>query len=56
MPVIDSDGHFHEPHYLFDRYIEKEYFGKRPRVLAIRDHALEAVSYTHLTLPTKRIV
>jgi len=41
MPVIDSDGHFHEPHYLFDRYIEKEYFGKRPRVLAIRDHALE---------------
>lgn len=41
MPVIDSDGHFHEPHYLFDQYIEKEYFGKRPRVLAIRDHGLE---------------
>ena len=41
MTVIDSDGHFHEPHYLFDQYIEKEYFGKRPRVLAIRDHGLE---------------
>ena len=41
MPVIDSDGHFHEPHYLFDQYIDKEYFGKRPRVLAIRDHGLE---------------
>ncbi|MFQ5916693.1 MAG: amidohydrolase family protein [Candidatus Binatia bacterium] len=41
MPVIDSDGHYHEPHYLFDQYMEKEYFGKRPRVLAIRDHALE---------------
>ena len=41
MTVIDSDGHFHEPHYLFDQYIDKEYFGKRPRVLAIRDHGLE---------------
>ncbi len=41
MPVIDSDGHFHEPHYLFEQYMEKEYFGRRPRVLAIRDHALE---------------
>ncbi len=23
-PVIDSDGHYHEPHYLFDEFIEKE--------------------------------
>ena len=40
-PVIDSDGHYHEPFYLFDEFIEKEYFAKRPRVLAIRDHVLE---------------
>ncbi len=40
-PVIDSDGHYHEPHYLFDEFIEKEYFSRRPRVLAIRDHGLE---------------
>jgi hypothetical protein len=29
MRVIDSDGHFHEPHYLFEEYMEKEYWGKR---------------------------
>lgn len=41
MRVIDSDGHFHEPHYLFEEYIEKEYWSKRPRVAKIQGHALE---------------
>ena len=30
--------------------------GKRTCVAIIDDYELEAVSYTHLTLPTKRIV
>jgi predicted TIM-barrel fold metal-dependent hydrolase len=41
MRVIDSDGHFHEPHYLFEEYIEKEYWGKRPRVVKIQGHSME---------------
>jgi predicted TIM-barrel fold metal-dependent hydrolase len=41
MRVIDSDGHFHEPHDLFDEYIEKEYWSKRPRVVKIQNHSLE---------------
>lgn len=41
MRVIDSDGHFHEPHYLFDEFIDKEYWSKRPRVVKIQDHPLE---------------
>lgn len=41
MRVIDSDGHFHEPHYLFDEYIEKEYWSKRPRVVKIQGHSME---------------
>lgn len=41
MRVVDSDGHFHEPHYLFEEYIEKEYWSKRPRVVKIQDHPLE---------------
>ena len=41
MRVIDSDGHFHEPHYLFDEFIDKEYWSRRPRVVKIQDHALE---------------
>ena len=41
MRVIDSDGHFHEPHYLFDEFIDKEYWSRRPRVIKIQDHALE---------------
>ena len=40
MRVVDSDGHFHEPHYLFDEYIEKEYRSRRPRVVKIQDHSL----------------
>lgn len=41
MRVIDSDGHFHEPHYLFDQYIEKDYWSKRPRIVKLQDHPLE---------------
>ncbi len=41
MRVIDSDGHFHEPFYLFDEYTEKEYWSKRPRVVKIQDHPIE---------------
>lgn len=41
MRVIDSDGHFHEPHYLFDEFMDKEYWSRRPRVVKIQDHALE---------------
>lgn len=39
MVVIDSDGHLHEPFYLFDRYIEKEFYSIRPRVVDLRDEA-----------------
>ena len=41
MPVIDSDGHYHEPHYLSDQFMEKEYFAKCPRVLDMRGHNLD---------------
>lgn len=41
MRVIDSDGHFHEPHYLFEEYIEKEYCSKRPGMVKIQGHGLE---------------
>jgi predicted TIM-barrel fold metal-dependent hydrolase len=37
MSVIDSDGHLHEPFDLFDRYMEKEFFALRPRVVDLRD-------------------
>jgi hypothetical protein len=41
MRIIDSDGHFHEPHYLFEEYMEKNDWGKRPRVLKIQGHSME---------------
>lgn len=37
MQVIDSDGHLHEPFDLFERYIEKEFYSMRPRVVDLRD-------------------
>jgi len=39
--VIDSDGHYHEPHSLFDEFMDKEYLSRRPRILALKDHPLE---------------
>ena len=41
MLVIDSDGHLHEPFYLFDRYMEKEFFSMRPRVIGLLDDPRE---------------
>jgi predicted TIM-barrel fold metal-dependent hydrolase len=38
MITIDSDGHLHEPFDLFDRYLEREYWSRRPRVVRIEDH------------------
>src|SRR5205809_7892078 len=37
MQVIDSDGHLHEPFNLFERYIDKEFYSMRPRVVELRD-------------------
>jgi len=37
MQIIDSDGHLHEPFDLFERYMEKEFFPMRPRVVDLRD-------------------
>ena len=37
MQVIDSDGHLHEPFDLFERYMEKEFYPMRPRVVDLRD-------------------
>jgi predicted TIM-barrel fold metal-dependent hydrolase len=37
MQVIDSDGHLHEPFDLFERYVEKEFYSMRPRVVSVRD-------------------
>jgi hypothetical protein len=37
MQVIDSDGHLHEPFDLFERYIGKEFYSLRPRVVELRD-------------------
>jgi uncharacterized protein len=37
MQVIDSDGHLHEPFDLFERYMEKEFFSMRPRIVDLRD-------------------
>ena len=37
MQVIDSDGHLHEPFDLFERYIDKEFYSMRPRVVELRD-------------------
>jgi predicted TIM-barrel fold metal-dependent hydrolase len=37
MQVIDSDGHLHEPFDLFERYIEKDFYAMRPRVVEVRD-------------------
>ena len=37
MQVIDSDGHLHEPFDLFERYIEKEFYSMRPRVMELRE-------------------
>jgi uncharacterized protein len=38
MITIDSDGHLHEPFDLFDRYLEREYWSRRPRIVRIEDH------------------
>lgn len=35
-PVIDSDGHLHEPFDLFERYMEKEFYAMRPRIVDLR--------------------
>jgi predicted TIM-barrel fold metal-dependent hydrolase len=37
MQIIDSDGHLHEPFDLFERYMEKEFFPMRPRIVDLRD-------------------
>jgi uncharacterized protein len=37
MLVIDSDGHLHEPFDLFERYMEKEFYSARPRIVDLRD-------------------
>ena len=37
MQVIDSDGHLHEPFDLFERYMEKEFYPMRPRIVDLRD-------------------
>ena len=37
MQVIDSDGHLHEPFDLFERYMEKEFYSARPRIVDLRD-------------------
>ena len=34
----------------------KKFLGNKFRVLATKGHVMDPVSYTHLTLPTKRIV
>jgi uncharacterized protein len=39
MQVIDSDGHLHEPFDLFERYMEKEFYAIRPRVVDLRNEA-----------------
>ncbi len=39
MQVIDSDGHLHEPFDLFERYMEKEFYSMRPRIVDLRDEA-----------------
>lgn len=41
-PIIDSDGHIHAPFYLFEEYMEKEYFSRRPRIMDIRGHKTDA--------------
>ncbi|MBI3077622.1 MAG: amidohydrolase, partial [Deltaproteobacteria bacterium] len=33
---IDSDGHLHEPFDLFERYMEKEFYPLRPRIVDLR--------------------
>ena len=35
MQVIDSDGHLHEPFDLFERYMDKEFFSMRPRMVEL---------------------
>ena len=37
MMVIDSDRHLHEPFDLFERYIEKEFYAMRPRIVDLCD-------------------
>jgi uncharacterized protein len=41
MIVIDSDGHMHEPYDLFERYIDKAYWSRRPRIVKIDGHPLD---------------
>ena len=33
--VIDADGHFYEPRDIWDRYVEPEFYDRRPRVREI---------------------
>ncbi len=62
MVVIDSDGHLHEPFDLFDRYIEKEFYALRARVVDLRDEArvrskslMYASDYPHSDMNWKRV-
>jgi len=43
MQVIDSDGHLHEPFDLFERYIDKEFYSLRPRVVEETDENLRSI-------------
>jgi uncharacterized protein len=41
MLTIDSDGHLREPFDLFDRYLDRAYWARRPRIVRIEDHAVD---------------
>src|SRR5881275_2037913 len=41
MLTIDSDGHLREPFDLFDRYLDRAYWARRPRIVRIEDHAID---------------
>ena len=38
--VIDGDGHMYEPVDLWDRYVEQEYYDKRPIIDKVWERAL----------------
>ena len=55
--VIDADGHFFEPIDIWDRFIEKEYYDRRPRVREVymksrMEFELDGMFFTKSKLPT----
>jgi predicted TIM-barrel fold metal-dependent hydrolase len=40
LRVIDADAHFYEPSDIWDRYMEPEYYDRRPRVIKVHGKAI----------------